>query len=125
MKFTLFLGFPLFNPTSLPSPGHAQTSCNGPCQTLNNYKANLICVDRQCKDNPNAKTQICSESSSFHPLPCKPTSTVKCQGQSYTTYKFSPPISSSTPAKLTYKDFTKGRPSKCDGKFNSHEFNSD
>ncbi|KAL7226065.1 hypothetical protein ACSBR1_021240 [Camellia fascicularis] len=25
------------------------------------------------------------------------------------------------PAKLTYKDFTKGRPSKCDGKFHSNK----
>ncbi|THG08070.1 kiwellin-like [Camellia sinensis] len=120
-KFTLLLVFPLFNLTSLPYLGHAQSSCNSPCQTLNNYKANLVCVDRQCKDDPNAKTQICSESSSFHPLPCKQTSTVKCQGQSYPTYKCSPPISSSTPAKLTYKDFTKGRPLKCDGKFCSNK----
>ncbi|GMP98805.1 hypothetical protein CsSME_00046547 [Camellia sinensis var. sinensis] len=126
MKSALFLVFLLFNLISLlPSHGNAQSSCNGPCQTLNDCEGQLICINGQCTDDPNVGTNICGGNT---PSPstgnCDPSGTLTCGSQSYPTYTCSPPVSSSTPAKLTNNDFSAGGdgggPSECDGMYHSN-----
>ncbi|KAK2370864.1 Kiwellin [Trifolium repens] len=55
---------------------------------------------------------------------CQPSGTLKCHGKSFSRFKCSPPVSSSTQALLTLNDFSKdgdgGSPSECDGHFHSN-----
>ncbi|CAL5426505.1 unnamed protein product [Camellia sinensis] len=118
---SLFLFFNLI--ISLASHGNAISNCNDPCRTLNDCAGQLICINGKCNDDPDVGTHICNNS----PSPsnsCKPSGTLTCRGKSYPTYECSPPVKSSTPAKLTNNDFSKGGdgggPSECDGKYHSN-----
>ncbi|KAA8544086.1 hypothetical protein F0562_021737 [Nyssa sinensis] len=116
----------LFNIIFLPLPGNAISSCNGPCQTLNDCSGQLICINGKCNDDPDVGTHICQGTPPSPPSPnsCKPSGTLKCGANSYPTYTCSPPVTSSTPAKLTNNDFSKGGdgggPSECDGQYHDN-----
>ncbi|GAU15684.1 hypothetical protein TSUD_109420 [Trifolium subterraneum] len=96
---------------NIPFLTNAQSSCNGPCNTLNDCSGQLICINGKCNDDPDVGTHICSGT----PSPpsggggsCQSSGTLICKKKSYPQYKCSPPISSSTPASLTLNDFSKG-----------------
>ncbi|EXC22905.1 hypothetical protein L484_007514 [Morus notabilis] len=109
--------------STLPLPSHAISSCNGPCRDLNDCEGQLICINGKCNDDPDIGIRICP-----FPAPggggCKQYSTLTCNGRTYPTYKCSPPVTSSTPAKLTNNDFSAGwdggGASFCDGKYHSN-----
>ncbi|CAJ2660733.1 kiwellin [Trifolium pratense] len=120
----------LFNIISIPFLANALSSCNGPCKTLDDCSGQLICINGKCNDDPDVGTRICSGTNPPPSPPsggggtCQPSGTLKCSGKSYTQYKCSPPVSSSTPASLTLNDFSEGGdgggPSECDGKYHSN-----
>ncbi|XP_047312184.1 kiwellin-like [Impatiens glandulifera] len=115
-----------FSASFLPTTT-ALSSCNGQCRTLNDCAGQLICISGRCNDDPNVGTRICGGGGS-PPAPsdgsCKPSGTLNCKGKSYSTYDCSPPVTSSTPAKLTNNDFSEGgdggAPSECDEQFHSN-----
>ncbi|KAK9280558.1 hypothetical protein L1049_014251 [Liquidambar formosana] len=116
----------LLNIFSLPLPTDATSSCNGPCQTLNDCAGNLICINGECNDDPDIGTHICDRGGSS-PTPsdnCQPSGALTCGGTSYSTYDCSPTITSSTPGKLTNNDFSEGGdgggPSKCDESYHDN-----
>ncbi|WMV56052.1 hypothetical protein MTR67_049437 [Solanum verrucosum] len=55
---------------------------------------------------------------------CRPSGTINCNGV-HPIYRCSPPVSSSTPAQLTFNDFSEGGdgggPSSCDGKYHNNK----
>ncbi|XVF46302.1 hypothetical protein PTKIN_Ptkin03bG0016900 [Pterospermum kingtungense] len=54
------------------------------------------------------------------PSTCSPSGSVTCRGQTYPTYNCSPPVISSTPARLTYQDFDNNNnnaPATCDRRY--------
>ncbi|MBA0622861.1 hypothetical protein Godav_008364, partial [Gossypium davidsonii] len=93
--------------------------CNGPCQNLNDCSSQLICTNSKCNDDPDVGTHIRRRSSAA-PLRgnCQPSCPLRCEIKTFTTYKCSPPVISSTKAKLTISDFNQGGDggdrSKCD-----------
>ncbi|XP_044483817.1 kiwellin-like [Mangifera indica] len=134
--FFFLVSFPLlFNIMifiiSFPSLSNALSSCNGPCKTLNDCSGQLICINGKCNDDPDVGTNICSgggggggSTPSPTPSTCQSSGTLTCHGKSHPRYKCSPPVSSSTKAKLTNNDFSEGGdgggPSKCDDKYHSN-----
>lgn len=119
---------------SLLGLSQAISSCNGPCQTLNDCKGELICINAQCNDDPDVGTHICSSGGGggggsggrgkFPPSSsdgCEAFGNLNCKGKSFPQFKCSPPVTSSTQAILTNNDFSRGgdggAPSECDGKF--------
>ncbi|KAG8371303.1 hypothetical protein BUALT_Bualt13G0073700 [Buddleja alternifolia] len=112
-------------------PRTAISSCNGPCQTLDDCSGQLICINGNCNDDPDVGSHICGGGGGGGSPPttpsgssCQPYGTLTCNGISYSQYKCSPPEASSTPAKLTLNDFSEGGdgggPSKCDDKYHSN-----
>ncbi|CAK9172661.1 unnamed protein product [Ilex paraguariensis] len=121
----LLVFYILISIISLPFPGDAISNCNGPCNTLNDCAGQLICINGKCNDDPDVGTHICSSGGTPSPSNnCMPYGTLMCQGKRYPTYSCSPPISASTPAKLTLNDFSQGGdgggPSECDDQFHSN-----
>ncbi|XP_057781818.1 kiwellin-like [Salvia miltiorrhiza] len=106
--------------------GNAQSSCNGPCQTLNDCAGQLICINGKCTDDPDVGTHICSSGGGGGGGggTCNPYGTLYCNGTPYPQYTCSPPVTSSTAAKLTLNDFSPGgdggAPSECDGQYHSN-----
>ncbi|GMN24891.1 hypothetical protein TIFTF001_000728 [Ficus carica] len=114
---------------SLPLLSHAISSCNGPCRDLNDCDGQLICINGKCNDDPDVGTHICGKNPPPPPSGgrgsgCSQYGTLTCGGSAYPTYKCSPPVTSSTAAKLTNNDFSEGGdgggPSSCDGKYHSN-----
>ncbi|KAK4607016.1 hypothetical protein RGQ29_001008 [Quercus rubra] len=122
--------FLIFNIISLPLPARAISSCNGPCKTLNDCNGQLICINGKCNDDPDIGTHICSGGGGgggSSPSPsqnCKSSGTLTCGVNSYPQYRCSPPLTSSTQARLTLNDFSKGGdgggPSECDEKYHDN-----
>ncbi|XP_073146860.1 kiwellin-like [Henckelia pumila] len=114
--------------SSFMSLGISLSSCNGPCQTLNDCAGQLICINGRCNDDPDVGTHTCGGGSTPAPPSgggsCQPYGTLYCSGQSYPKYSCSPPVTSSTPAKLTLNDFSAGGdgggPSECDDQYHSN-----
>ncbi|KAI6699658.1 hypothetical protein NL676_013982 [Syzygium grande] len=111
----------------LSTNSHAISSCNGPCQTLDDCQGQLICINGMCSDDPNLGTQICGTGGGDQPVPtsdnggCESSGYLQCNGKSYRTFTCSPPVTSSTPAILTNNDFSQGGdggdPSECDEQY--------
>ena len=110
----------------LPFLAFAISSCGGPCQTLNDCEGQLICVSGKCNDDPDVGTHICQTPSPSPPSGsnCQASGTLTCGGISYPTYRCSPRVTSSTPAKLTNNDFSEGGDgggaSECDEQYHSN-----
>ncbi|OMO91535.1 Barwin-related endoglucanase [Corchorus olitorius] len=126
-KLMLFASLSFFFVTMISSPflSSAISQCNGPCQDLNDCDGQLICINGKCNDDPDLGTQICPKSPSPTPSgSCQQSGTLQCDGQTYPTYECSPPVTSSTTAKLTNNDFSEGGdgggPSSCDGQYHSN-----
>ncbi|CAL2237527.1 unnamed protein product [Prunus armeniaca] len=101
----------LIDIVSLPQPSLALSSCNGACATLNDCDGQLICINRKCNDDPDVGTHICSKPPPPPPMTaggCNPSGTLHCNNVSYPTYTCSPPVTSSTIAKLDIGEFNKG-----------------
>ncbi|XP_031503230.1 kiwellin-like [Nymphaea colorata] len=115
---TSFLN-PLLPPSTL-----ASSSCNGPCNSNDDCKGQLICTSGRCTDDPDVGIHICSASSPAGS--CRPSGMLPCKSKSYPTYTCSPPVSSSTDAMHTLNNFMEGgdggAPSECD---NSYHDNSE
>ncbi|EEF32953.1 Kiwellin, putative [Ricinus communis] len=113
-KIHLFSLSLIFNSILFASLSNAISSCNGPCQTLNDCDGQLICINGQCNDDPDIGSHICSAGGSD----CQASGSMTCADKSYPTYTCSPPVTSATTAKLTLNDFSKGgdggAPSECD-----------
>jgi hypothetical protein len=121
----------IINAISLPPLlTYAISSCDGPCSTLDDCDGQLICINGKCNDDPNLGTSECSGggggggSSSSDPTNCPPSSDIpSCEGQSNPQY-CSPPVTSSTQARLTLNDFSEGgdggAESACDGKYHDN-----
>ncbi|KDP44017.1 hypothetical protein JCGZ_05484 [Jatropha curcas] len=113
---------------SFPKLSNSISSCNGPCKTENDCDGQLICINGRCNDDPDVGTHICTGGGG-NPSPpsppsndnCKPYGTLTCKGKSYPKYSCSPPVTSSTRAKLTLNDFSEGGDggdkSECDEKY--------
>ncbi|KAF3455228.1 hypothetical protein FNV43_RR05676 [Rhamnella rubrinervis] len=90
----------------------------------------LICIKSKCNDDPDIGTHIYSHSggSSSSPPPggsgCLSSGSLTGKGTSYPTYTCSPPVTSSTRAKLTSNDFSQGGdgggPSECDDSYHNN-----
>ncbi|XVF04746.1 hypothetical protein REPUB_Repub05bG0111700 [Reevesia pubescens] len=123
IMFLASLSF-LFSIISSPLLSNALSNCNGPCRDLNDCSGQLICIEGKCADDPDVGTHICHGASSPPPGNCRPTGSLQCNGNSYPTYTCSPPITSSTKARLTNNDFSKdgdgGGPSECDGHYHEN-----
>ncbi|KAL8034750.1 hypothetical protein ABFX02_12G050000 [Erythranthe guttata] len=134
MANTIPISFCLFTLISIIiqfAIGNAQSSCNGPCQTLNDCAGQLICGNGKCNDDPRVGSRVCSGGSGSGGGggggggggQCRPSGTLHCRGKSYPQYSCSPVVSSSTPAKLTLNDFSDGGdgggPSECDNNYHS------
>ncbi|GAU15691.1 hypothetical protein TSUD_109490 [Trifolium subterraneum] len=51
----------LFNIINIPVLiTNAQSSCNGPCNTLDDCSGQLICINGKCDDDPDVGTHICT-----------------------------------------------------------------
>lgn len=93
---------------------HAISSCNGPCNTLNDCDGQLICIKGKCNDDPGVGTPICKGggSSPSSPPPsgnCPLSGERSCKAPSFPAkYKCSPPVTSTTKAKLTLSNFSEG-----------------
>ncbi|KAB2626414.1 kiwellin-like [Pyrus ussuriensis x Pyrus communis] len=109
----------LINIISLPLPSMAISSCNGPCKTPDDCTGKLTCINRKCNDDPDVGTHICGGGGGGGS--CKSSGTLNCKRKSFPQFKCSPPVTSSTSAKLTLNDFSEGGDgggtSECDGKF--------
>ncbi|MED6144727.1 hypothetical protein PIB30_018200 [Stylosanthes scabra] len=107
----------------LTSLVNALSSCNGPCNDLNDCSGQLICINGKCNDDPDVGTHICSNPSPS-PSSCNPSGTLHCGSNSYPQYRCSPPVSSSTRAILTLNDFSPGGdgggPSECDNNYHNN-----
>ncbi|KAF4397247.1 hypothetical protein G4B88_009093 [Cannabis sativa] len=108
----------------LPLHLEAISSCNESCRTLNDCEGQLICIKGKCDDDPDIGTKICDGGGGSGGGSCKSSGTLICKGKSFPKFKCSPPITSSTPAKLTNNDFSEGgdggAPSQCDERFHSN-----
>ncbi|KAK9002986.1 hypothetical protein V6N11_060560 [Hibiscus sabdariffa] len=110
----------LFFIISSPLLSNALSGCNGPCRDLNDCSGQLICINGKCNDDPDLGTHICHGSTPSPPASgnCQPSGSLRCGSQTYPTYTCSPPVTSSTRAKLTNNDFSQGGdgggPSECD-----------
>ncbi|KAE8645897.1 hypothetical protein Csa_011860 [Cucumis sativus] len=94
----------------LPHISLATSSCDGPCQTLDDCEGQLICINGVCNDDPNIGTNQCSDGGSS-PSPnsdCQQIGSLNCDGESFPQYQCSPPVTSSTQAILTNNDFSEG-----------------
>ncbi|XP_054808235.1 kiwellin-like [Prosopis cineraria] len=85
------------------------SSCNGPCETLDDCVGQLICINGKCDDDPQSDTQSCTNSN---------VDGNNCQSNG----PYSPPYNlAGTRAILTVNDFGPGGdgsgPSECDKKF--------
>ncbi|KAK6144413.1 hypothetical protein DH2020_021233 [Rehmannia glutinosa] len=102
--------------------GDAQSYCNGQCETLDDCSGQLICINGECNDDPDVGTNICGGASSDGG--CQPYDTLTCDGISHPKYSCSPPVTGSTPAKLTLNDFSPGGDgggaSECDGQYHDN-----
>eukprot|EP00258_Populus_trichocarpa_P028462 XP_024444481.1 LOW QUALITY PROTEIN: kiwellin [Populus trichocarpa] len=108
---------------------HAISSCNGPCNTFNDCDGQLICIKAKCNDDPDVGTHICKgggSSPSSPPLQgnCPLSGERSCKEPSFPAkYKCSPPVTSTTKAKLTLNDFSEGgeggAPSECDERYHA------
>ncbi|KAG6742278.1 hypothetical protein POTOM_055568 [Populus tomentosa] len=108
---------------------HAISSCNGPCNTLNDCDGQLICIKGKCNDDPDVGTHICkgggSSPSSLPPSGNCPLSGERsCKEPSFPAkHKCSPPVTSTTKAKLTLNNFSEGgeggAPSECDERYHA------
>ena len=114
---------------SLPFSSNALSSCNGPCGDLNDCEGQLICINGKCNDDPDVGTTICRRTPPSPPSgggggSCQQSGTLTCGSNTYPTYRCSPPVTSSTPAKLTNNDFSEGgdggAPSSCTGTYHSN-----
>ncbi|KAF8024063.1 hypothetical protein BT93_F1311 [Corymbia citriodora subsp. variegata] len=111
----------------LSTNSHAISSCNGPCQTLDDCQGQLICINGICSDDPNLGTQICGTGGGGQSVPtsddggCDSSGNLQCDGISYPTFTCSPQVTSSTQAILTNNDFSQGGdggdPSQCDEQY--------
>ncbi|KAL5565744.1 hypothetical protein UlMin_028908 [Ulmus minor] len=125
LPFLLSLSL-LFNILTLPFLSQALSCCNGPCQTLDDCAGQLICINGKCNDDPDVGTNTCKSSGGGGGSggTCDPSGSLSCKGKTYPTYTCSPPVTSSTPAKLTNDNFSEGgdggAPSECDEKFHSN-----
>ncbi|KAI6699659.1 hypothetical protein NL676_013983 [Syzygium grande] len=115
----------------LSTNSHAISSCDGPCQTLDDCRGQLICINGMCGDNPKLGTRICGTGGGNWSVPtldgggCESSGNLQCDGVSYPTiFTCSPPVTSSTPATLRWNDFSKGGdggdPSECDGQYHDN-----
>ncbi|KAK3419963.1 hypothetical protein EUGRSUZ_G00736, partial [Eucalyptus grandis] len=112
--------------TNLP----AISSCNGPCQTLDDCRGQLICINGMCSDDPKLGTQICGTGSGGQSVltsdggGCDPSGNLQCDGTSYPTFTCSPPVTSSTRAILMNNDFSQGGdggdPSQCNEQYHNN-----
>ncbi|MQM05346.1 hypothetical protein Taro_038153 [Colocasia esculenta] len=102
----------------------AQVSCGGSCSTLNDCAGQLICINGKCNDDPDVGTHICGGGGGSGGGSCQQSGTLQCRGESYPTYRCSPPVTSATPAVLTNNDFSEGGdgggPSECDERYHSN-----
>ncbi|XP_009757783.1 kiwellin-like [Nicotiana tabacum] len=116
----IFLSLCIF--TIFISSSSAISSCNGPCQTLDDCDGQLICIRGKCNDDPDVGTNICNNSPP-DPNNCQPSGQVNCHG-THPIYRCSPPVTGSTSAKLTLNDFSEGGdgggPSKCDDQYHDN-----
>ncbi|XP_027343763.1 kiwellin-like [Abrus precatorius] len=118
----------LFNiVTNFPSLANALSSCNGPCNNLNDCAGQLICINGKCNDDPDVGTHICSGGGGGGGGGggnCQSSGSLNCKGKSYPQYTCSPPVSSSTQAILTLNDFSEGGdgggPSECDEQYHDN-----
>ena len=116
----------LFSIISSPLLSNALSNCNGPCRDLNDCSGQLICIEGKCADDPDVGTHICQGGSSPTPSGnnCQSSGSLQCNGQSHPTYTCSPPVTSSTKARLTNNDFSEGGdgggPSECDEKYHNN-----
>ncbi|KAK7261327.1 hypothetical protein RIF29_27636 [Crotalaria pallida] len=97
------------------------SSCNGPCNDLNDCQGQLICINGKCNDDPDVGTHICGGGSGGGDT-CPPSSgSPSCNGGPHPQTRCSPKVSSSTPALLTFNNFDEGGdggdPSECDNKY--------
>ncbi|KAH7542661.1 hypothetical protein FEM48_Zijuj02G0097800 [Ziziphus jujuba var. spinosa] len=108
----------------------AISSCKDPCRTLDDCEGQLICIKGKCNDDPELGTHTCrgrrtSPSPSTGIQGCHPFGTLKCNGKSHPTYRCSPPVTTSTRAKLMSNDFSEGGdgggPSACDGQYHDNK----
>ncbi|KAM1227270.1 hypothetical protein ACFX2J_006504 [Malus domestica] len=115
--------FRYLNQYHLPSSPINISSCNGPCKTPDDCTGKLTCINRKCNDDPDVGTHICGGGGGGGGGGgnCKSSGTLNCKGKSFPQFKCSPPVTSSTSAKLTLNDFSEGGDgggtSECDGKF--------
>ncbi|KAG8371305.1 hypothetical protein BUALT_Bualt13G0073900 [Buddleja alternifolia] len=90
----------------------------------------LICINGKCNDDPKVGSHTCNGGGGGGAPPspsggnCQQSGTFYCKGKAYPKYTCSPPISSSTPAKLTWNDFSEGgnggAQSECDNKYHQN-----
>ncbi|KAF8039918.1 hypothetical protein BT93_B2208 [Corymbia citriodora subsp. variegata] len=127
MKYfvALLLALPIvMSITLFSSPSYAISSCNGPCQTLNDCDGKLICINGRCHDDPDVGTHICPSTPSPSGGGCQPSGTMYCHGKSHPKYRCSPSVTSSTQATLTNNDFSEGGdgggPSECDDRYHKN-----
>uniref|UniRef100_A0A6N2MDN0 Kiwellin-like n=1 Tax=Salix viminalis TaxID=40686 RepID=A0A6N2MDN0_SALVM len=87
-------------------PSNAVSSCDGPCQTLDDCDGQLICINGKCSDDPDGGAHTCSGGSSPSPPMdgCRSSGTLTC-------------------AKLTLNNFSEGgdggAPSECDESYHA------
>ncbi|KAM3399127.1 kiwellin [Capsicum galapagoense] len=105
------------------SSSDAISQCNGPCNTWDDCDGQLICINGKCNDDPDVGTNICKYNPPTPTNTCLPSGTMNCNGI-HPIYHCSPPVSSSTPAQLTFNDFSEGGdgggPSSCDGQYHDN-----
>ncbi|XP_054813859.1 kiwellin-like [Prosopis cineraria] len=113
----------LSNVISLPLLANAISNCGGSCATLNDCAGQLICINGKCNDDPDVGTHTCSGGGGGGGT-CQPSGTLTCRGKSYSQYRCSPTVTSSTQAILTLNDFSEGGdgggPSECDERYHSN-----
>lgn len=114
----------------LPLLSNAISQCNGPCRTLDDCEGELICINGICNDDPEVGSHTCTggggggSGGGGGGGSCHSSGTLRCHGKPYPLYSCSPPVTSSTDAKLTNNDFSEGGeggdPSECDGKYHDN-----
>ncbi|CAB4313030.1 unnamed protein product [Prunus armeniaca] len=108
MLMLVSLSLIIFNLILLPLPSTVISSCNGRCKTLKDCAGQLICIKGKCNDDPDVGTHTCrGGGGSSPPDNCKSSGTFYCKGKSYLKYTCSPPVTSSTKAKLTLNNSVK------------------
>ncbi|XP_024517101.1 putative ripening-related protein 1 [Selaginella moellendorffii] len=135
--FSVFLLQLLHLAESNHKHGHGRRGCGKTCKSTASCKKGLVCLQGECKDDPDKETTICKP---LEPAPgqgqCRasgflhaPKSSKGCKdccqvGKSYPQFKCSPPVTKFTKAILTVNDFQPGGDgggaSECDSKFHSN-----